>query len=166
MRGGKEWETAGELAGKLVAMLSDRGLLVATAESCTGGLLSALLTAVPGSSACFDCALITYSNHSKSELLGVDAALIEQHGAVSEEVVSAMVQGLLARSRADLAVAISGIAGPGGATPDKPVGTVWLAWATRKGESYQRCCHFSGGRDAVRRQSVEEAISRLLTMGG
>ena len=109
----------------------ERGDLLATAESCTGGLLAATLTAIPGASDVFERGFVTYSNTSKSELLGVPAWLIERHGSVSEDVARAMVGGALTHSRATLAVAITGIAGPGGGTPDKPVGLVHLAAARR-----------------------------------
>ena len=117
----------------LAAVLKQRGWQLATAESCTGGLIAAACTAVSGSSDWFDRGFVTYSNAAKTELLGVDAAMLHEHGAVSEPVVLAMAQGALARSGCDLAVAVTGIAGPTGATPGKPVGLVWLAVARRNG---------------------------------
>ena len=117
----------------LAQALRAAGLTLATAESCTGGLIAAACTAVAGSSDWFERGFVTYSNQAKAEMLGVPAALIAAHGAVSAEVAQAMAEGALAHSRADLAVAVTGIAGPGGATPGKPVGTVWLALAGRGG---------------------------------
>lgn len=116
------------LAESVVGLLSDRGRRVCLAESCTGGVIAAQLTRVPGASAVFEAGFVTYSNAMKSELLGVEPALLERHGAVSEEVVRAMAGGALARSGADYAIAVSGIAGPEGGSAEKPVGTVWIAW--------------------------------------
>ena len=117
----------------LAQALRAAGLKLASAESCTGGLIAAACTALAGSSDWFERGFVTYSNAAKSEMLGVPAALIAVHGAVSAEVAQAMAEGALAHSRADLAVAVTGIAGPGGATPGKPVGTVWMAVARRGG---------------------------------
>ena len=157
---------AGERTGPLVARLADllerRGWRLATAESCTGGLLAAALTERPGSSAWFECGYVTYSNSAKGRMLGVAQALISRHGAVSEAVVEAMVAGALERSGADLAVAISGIAGPGGAVPGKPVGTVCLAWAVRGHPALAVCDHYTGDRRAVREQAVHRALSGLV----
>lgn len=148
----------------LVLALADalraRGWRMATAESCTGGLIAAACTAVPGSSDWFDCGLVSYSNEAKTALLDVPAALIAAHGAVSEAVARAMVQGALARSRADLAVAVTGIAGPGGAVPGKPVGTVWLAWGDRRAVHAERL-QLPGDRGAVRAATVQAALTRL-----
>lgn len=148
----------------LVLALADalraRGWRMATAESCTGGLIAAVCTAVPGSSDWFDCGLVSYSNEAKTALLDVPAALIAAHGAVSEAVARAMVQGALARSRADLAVAVTGIAGPGGAVPGKPVGTVWLAWGDRQAVHAERL-QLPGDRAAVRAATVQAALTRL-----
>jgi nicotinamide-nucleotide amidase len=141
---------------RLASALAARGERIATAESCTGGLVAAACTARAGSSDWFERGFVTYSNEAKTELLGVDAALIAAHGAVSEEVARAMAAGALARSRATLAAAVTGIAGPGGAVPGKPVGTVWLAWG-RRGERLQ----LSGDRDAVRAATVAQALQRL-----
>ena len=146
--------------------LTRRGWRLVTAESCTGGLLSGLLTSRPGSSAWFECGFVTYSNAAKSYQLDVPADLIESVGAVSAEVVDAMVAGALARSGADVAVAISGIAGPGGAVSGKPVGTVFLAWGDRSGARYGRRYAFSGDREAVRRQAVEQTLKGLLEYYG
>ena len=134
---------------------------MATAESCTGGMISAACTDVAGSSQWFDCGFVSYSNEAKTELLGVDAALIARDGAVSEAVARAMVQGALARSRAQVAVAVTGVAGPGGGSADKPVGTVWFAWAAPAGmvSEQQR---FGGDRAAVRSATVQHALQRLV----
>lgn len=146
----------------LAEALSARGWLIATAESCTGGLIAASCTELAGSSAWFDRGVVTYSNEAKSEWLGVPPELIATHGAVSEPVARAMVTGVLQRSRAQLAVAVTGIAGPSGGSPDKPVGTVWLAWATRGGAVEASCHRFEGDRAAVRWATVAEALAGLL----
>lgn len=141
----------------------------ATAESCTGGLVSAAITSVPGSSQWFDRAFITYSNEAKQAMLDVPAQTLEEHGAVSEETVRAMVSGALHHSRADVAVAISGIAGPDGGTPGKPVGTVWLCRGRREQDpsSYTATLYrFEGDRQAVREQAACEALRGLLTCAG
>jgi nicotinamide-nucleotide amidase len=142
--------------------LRSRGWRLATAESCTGGLIAAACTAVPGSSDWLEGALVTYSNAAKTRWLGVPADLINAHGAVSEPVALAMAQGALRHSGADIAVAVTGIAGPGGAVPGKPVGTVWLAWATVHQVRAQRL-QLTGDRSAVRASTVHEALQRLLT---
>jgi nicotinamide-nucleotide amidase len=145
----------------LAAALRSRGLKIATAESCTGGLIAAACTAVAGSSDWFERGFVTYSNEAKAELLGVPAALIQAHGAVSAEVARAMAEGALSRSHAGLVVAVTGIAGPGGATPGKPVGTVWLALA-RAGQPVQaELLTLAGDRAAVREQTVHRALQRL-----
>lgn len=150
----------------LAATLPARGWLMATAESCTGGLIAAACTDLAGSSAWFDRGVVSYSNEAKSELLGVDAALIAAHGAVSEPVARAMAEGVLARSKAELAVAVTGIAGPGGGSADKPVGTVWLAWA-RRGQPTRADRHvFAGDRAAVRWQTCEVALRGVLAASG
>lgn len=145
----------------LADALRERGLHVAVAESCTGGLIAAACTSVAGSSDWFERGFVTYSNEAKSELLGVDAALIRRHGAVSEPVVRAMAEGALARSHASIVVAVTGIAGPGGAVPGKPVGTVWLALAQSGQPTLAIGEQFSGDRTAVREATVDEAL-RLL----
>ena len=144
----------------LLAACRARGLKLATAESCTGGLIAGCLTEIAGSSDVVDRGFVTYSNGAKIELLGVPAGLIESPGAVSEPVARAMAEGALARSDADLAVAVTGIAGPGGAVPGKPVGTVWLATAGPDGTRAERL-HFAGDRDAVRARTVATALQRL-----
>ena len=146
----------------LAQALRERGLKLATAESCTGGLIAAACTAVAGSSDWFERGFVTYSNEAKTESLGVDAALIATHGAVSAEVACAMAGGALAHSRADLAVAVTGIAGPAGATPGKPVGTVWLAVARRGGATQTDLLELRGDRASIRTQTVEHALQRLI----
>jgi nicotinamide-nucleotide amidase len=153
--------TAQELIDTLAAELRSRGLMLAAAESCTGGLIAAACTEVSGSSDWFERGFVTYSNAAKTELLGVPAALIEQHGAVSEPVARAMAAGALLHSRAQLSVAVTGVAGPTGGSLDKPVGTVWLAWATPAGVTAE-CCQFPGDRAAVRRATVVQALAGLL----
>ena len=137
------------------------GLMVATAESCTGGLIAATLTAIGGSSAVVDRGFVTYSNAAKTELVGVPAALIEAHGAVSEAVARAMAEGALGRSHAQLAVAVTGVAGPGGGSADKPVGLVWFGCA-REGQPTITARHiFPGDRTDIRRATVAEALAML-----
>jgi len=151
------------LAVDLGARLAARRALCATAESCTGGLVAGAITDVAGSSAWFDRGFVTYSNEAKMELLGVPAATLAQHGAVSEAVARAMAAGALARSRASVAVAITGIAGPGGGSPEKPVGTVCFAWAVRDAPVQADTRRFDGDRVAVRRAAVVAALAGLLT---
>lgn len=140
--------------------LRARSWHLAAAESCTGGLIAAACTSVAGSSDWFERGFVTYSNEAKSELLGVPLALIAQHGAVSEEVARAMATGALQRAPVQLAVAVTGIAGPGGGTPAKPVGTVWLAWGMAGAVQAERL-QLQGDRSAVRRQTVEQAFRRV-----
>lgn len=149
----------------LADALRARGWRMATAESCTGGLIAAACTAVAGSSDWFERGFVTYSNAAKIELLGVDAALIAAHGAVSEPVARAMAAGALARAPVHLAVAVTGIAGPGGAVPGKPVGTVWLAWADARGVG-ARLLQFEGDRATVRGRTVAAALERLIQSAG
>lgn len=144
----------------LAGALRARGWRMASAESCTGGLIAATCTAVPGSSDWFERGLVTYSNAAKTELLGVPDALINEHGAVSEAVARAMLAGILARAPVQLAVAVTGIAGPGGAVPGKPVGTVWLAWGTAA-HPQAECLLLPGDREAVRLSTVHAALLRL-----
>lgn len=147
----------------LAAALRARGWMLATAESCTGGLIAAACTQVAGSSDWFERGFVTYSNAAKTALLGVPAALIEVHGAVSEPVARAMAEGARGRAPVQLAVAVTGIAGPGGAVPGKPVGTVWLATAGPGGTQAERL-QLAGDRDAVRAQTVAAALQRLLAV--
>jgi len=148
------------LVASLATRLRERGWRLAAAESCTGGLIAAACTALAGSSDWFDRGFVTYSNAAKTELLGVDAGLIAAHGAVSEEVARAMAAGALQRAPVHITVAVTGIAGPGGAVPGKPVGTVWLAWATAAGVQAERL-QLPGDRAAVRHATVEQALRRL-----
>ena len=142
--------------------LKAAGASVVTVESCTGGWVGQCLTGVGGASAWYERGFVTYSNRSKIELLGVDPALIDEHGAVSGAVVLAMVNGGLERSHADYGIAISGISGPGGGYPDKPVGTVYFCWKARNGASTCEREVFSGDRQGVRRQTVVHALKGLL----
>lgn len=153
---------------RLAGCLTARGLTLATAESCTGGLIAATFTSMPGSSGWFVGGVVAYANSVKQGVLGVDAATLARHGAVSEAVVRAMALGACRALRADVAVSVSGVAGPGGGTPEKPVGLVWLGFArvdaTGMATADARCCHFSGTREAVRAQSVCEAVRGLLRL--
>ena len=152
-----------DVAAKLLA--AHRRL--ATAESCTGGWIAKLCTDIAGSSDWFDCGFVCYSNTAKSRDLGVPAKLIETEGAVSEPVVRAMAEGAIERTGAQVAIAVSGIAGPAGAVPGKPVGTVWFALAHRSSEGLACQGHliqFEGNRDAVRRQAVEYALNLLRSL--
>lgn len=144
----------------LADILEARQWRVATAESCTGGGIASALTDVAGSSRWFECGFVTYSNDAKTQHLQVPATLIEQHGAVSEETVRAMVIGAVNNSLADVAVAVSGVAGPAGGSADKPVGTVWFAWGTAEHQIVE-CCHFPGGRQQVRALAVTHGIQGL-----
>lgn len=141
-----------------------KGWTIATAESCTGGLLGAYFTEVPGSSNVFERGFVTYSNESKTEMLGVDAALIQQHGAVSEEVAEAMVKGVLEKSPADAAIAITGIAGPANDSDDKPVGLVYISAIIRGGEPHTTAYNFEGERFEVRLQAVSYALSQMASL--
>lgn len=144
----------------LANLLLKKNWFLATAESCTGGLIAAECTRLAGSSAWFERGFVSYANAAKTELLGVDAALIAQHGAVSEPVVRAMVAGTLAHSHAQVALAVTGVAGPGGGSADKPVGTVWFGWAWGK-QLVAEVKHFDGDRNAVRAATAEHALKRL-----
>lgn len=150
------------LARRVGEALANRRLWLATAESCTGGWIAEAVTAIAGSSGWFDRGFVTYSNDAKADMLGVRAATLETHGAVSEATVGEMAAGALDRSRADLAVAVSGVAGPGGGSPAKPVGTVCLAWARRDGPTGVVTVHLDGDRAAVRRQTVILALQGVL----
>ncbi len=151
-----------ELAVQVGDRLLNRGWMLATAESCTGGWIAKTVTDVPGSSGWFERGLVTYSNDAKIELLGVKRITLEHHGAVSRETVVEMAAGALAHSRAQIAVAVSGIAGPDGGVPAKPVGTVWLAWAVRDEPVRTRRFQFAGDREAVRQQAVRVALEGML----
>lgn len=154
------------LAVRVGALMQERGWLLATAESCTGGLVSAAITEIAGSSAWFDRGFVTYSNEAKTEMLGVSPLTIHAHGAVSEQTVREMLTGALARSQAQVAVAVSGIAGPGGGTAEKPVGTVCFGWMWRGGAAECLTRHFEGERAVVRQQSVVLALTGLLDPAG
>ena len=150
---------------ELAAALLRRGQMMATAESCTGGLIAAACTDLAGSSAWFERGFVTYSNAAKTELLGVPAALIAAHGAVSEPVARAMAEGAIQHSRAQAAVAVTGVAGPTGGSADKPVGTVWFGWCV-EGRTTTELRRFDGDRAAVRAQTVAHALGRLLALLG
>ena len=149
------------LAGEVAEAVQHRGLMLVTAESCSGGWIAKTLTDLPGSSAWFDAGVVTYSYEAKEALLGVNPRTLELTGAVSEETVLEMVAGALARFGAGVAVAVTGIAGPTGGTPDKPVGTVWIGWKCRGGYAHARMFQFPGDREAVRRQTVAAALEGL-----
>ncbi len=153
-------------ARKVIDVCREAGLKVATVESCTGGLLAGALTSIAGSSEVIERGFVTYSNDAKSEQVGVPGALIDAHGAVSEEVARAMAEGGVAQSRADLAIAITGIAGPDGGTPAKPVGLVHIAGARDGRETLHLARVFSGDRDDVRLASVSAGLGLLLRIAG
>ena len=153
-----------ELAERVVRACEAAGLRIVTAESCTGGLIAAALTEIPGASNVVERGFVAYSNAAKTELLGVPADLIEAHGAVSPEVAQAMAEGALARAPAELSVAITGIAGPGGATAAKPVGLVQLAAARKGAETLSESHVFSGDRGEVRLQGVQAVLEMLLCL--
>ena len=152
-----------ELAATLGQQLLARRAQVCAAESCTGGGIAEAITRIAGSSAWFEAGYVTYSNTQKTAQLNVPAVLFGQVGAVSREVVESMVHGACLHSGAQFGVAVSGIAGPDGGTPEKPVGTVWLAWSV-DGQVSSCCCHFSGDRAEVRRQTVRTALQELLRL--
>ena len=153
-----------ELSGRVGDALKTRKLMMAAAESCTGGWIGQAVTMVPGSSKWFDRGFVTYTNEAKQDMLGVSAGTLKEFGAVSEQTVREMVTGALSRSRAQIAVAVSGIAGPDGGSAQKPVGTVLLAWADKGGNVVAQSIRFSGDRDAVRRQTVIAALEGLLEL--
>lgn len=155
-----DWST--DISERLLDACRRRSLRIVTAESCTGGLIAAALTEIAGSSEVVDRGFVTYSNEAKSEILGVDADLIATNGAVSEPVARAMAEGALARSHADLAVSVTGIAGPGGGSPEKPVGLVHFGLAAADGSTQAEHRVFEGDRSGVRRDTVIRAIELLL----
>lgn len=155
-----------DLAQRLGAALGARRLVLAVAESCTGGGIAEAVTSVPGSSGWFDAALVAYSDRAKRELLGVPPQVLDAHGAVSEAAVRAMAAGALARTGAGVAVAVSGVAGPGGGTAAKPVGTVWTAWRVAGGAERTVCRRYPGDRRAVRRAAVAAGLRGLLELLG
>jgi nicotinamide-nucleotide amidase len=152
------------LAQQVGDTLKSYGLMLVTAESCTGGGVAQAITEVAGSSDWFDCGFVTYSNQSKTQMLNVSGVTLIQHGAVSEAVVREMVEGALKRSAAQMAVAVSGIAGPGGGTPEKPVGTVWFAWGLKKGEIRTHRYQIGGDRAEVRAWSTRIALQGVLDL--
>lgn len=151
------------LAEQLGKKLMGQHLKLVTAESCTGGWVAEAVTAIPGSSEWFERGFVTYSNIAKQEMLGINKATLAQFGAVSEQVAREMVQGALARSYADIALSVTGIAGPEGGTSEKPVGTVWFGFAQKEAKAIVRLKHFTGDREAIRRRAVEYALNELLS---
>lgn len=149
---------------EVASLLLAQHLLLASAESCTGGWVAKALTDLAGSSAWFERGFVTYSNQAKTDQLAVPDATLIEHGAVSEAVVLAMAEGVLRHSRADIALAVSGIAGPGGGSEEKPVGTVWLAWGQKHHPSISRLYHFDGDREAVRAQAVVTVLQGVLEL--
>lgn len=160
-RGSETGEPAEAAAARLLEALSRRGWTAALAESCTGGLVSAALTSVPGASDHFWGAVVSYANEAKETVLSVPRDVLELHGAVSAETVRSMARGILALSGADVSAAVSGIAGPGGGTPEKPVGTVWIGLASRDGRSREIRLDLSGGRDRIRGDSAIRVLGEL-----
>jgi nicotinamide-nucleotide amidase len=157
--------TVHALCARLAQVLQDRGWMLATAESCTGGLIAASCTDLSGSSAWFERGFVTYSNEAKQEQLGVDGVLIASHGAVSEVVARAMAFGAIRHSRAQVAVAVTGVAGPTGGSTEKPVGTVWFGFSV-DGKLVSETRRFDGDRAAVRAATVDHALRRLLDLLG
>lgn len=153
-----------EVAGKVGDALKAKALVMAAAESCTGGWIGQAVTMVPGSSKWFDRGFVTYTNEAKQEMLGVSAETLKKFGAVSEQTVREMAAGALKASRAQVSVAVSGVAGPDGGAPKKPVGTVCIAWCKSGAEPVARTHRFQGDRDSVRRQSVIAALEGLLVL--
>jgi len=150
-----------KLAAKVGETLKSHGLMLATAESCTGGGVAQAITGVAGSSAWFERGFVTYSNQSKQQMLGVRESTLKQHGAVSEMTVLEMVAGALANSAAQVALSVSGIAGPDGGTAEKPVGTVWFAWGLKGGETRAQRYQLDGNRAEVRAQAVNIALQGI-----
>jgi len=158
--------TTETLAKSVLSACEERGLMLATAESCTGGMIAAALTAIPGSSSVVERGFVTYTNNAKHEMLGVPMELLERVGAVSEEVARAMAEGVLRAAPVQVSVSVTGIAGPGGATPEKPVGLVHIAVAKADRETRHGRYVFSGNRDAVRFQAVDAALTLILDQLG
>jgi nicotinamide-nucleotide amidase len=150
------------LSNLLGEKLAARNWHVATAESCTGGGIAAAITAIAGSSAWFEYGIVSYANQAKEKLLQVNSQTLLDEGAVSQAVVEQMVKGVLVLSGADIAVAVSGVAGPSGGSVEKPVGTVWFAWGLASGAIHSQCFHFSGDRTAIQQQAVVEGLKGLL----
>ena len=154
-----------ELAEKVIRVYTHENRKIVTAESCTGGLIAGVLTAIPGASAVLERGFVTYSNEAKIEALGVDPLALEQCGAVSAQVAAQMATGALDFSHADVAISSTGIAGPDGASAQKPVGLVYFGLATESGTVMHYQCHFTGDREIIRTQAVKEALSLLLSVG-
>ncbi len=154
-------DTVHRLACRLGEQLIHNRMMLATAESCTGGWIAKVVTDIPGSSRWFERGFVTYTNVAKQEMLGVSGETLAIHGAVSEQTVLEMARGALSHSHAQLSVAVSGIAGPGGGTQDKPVGTVWFAWASTFGKTESHLEHFYGDREEVRQGAVRVALEGL-----
>ena len=152
------------LSAELGTLLQKKNMFFTSAESCTGGLLSQSIVSVPGSSGWFGCSFVTYSNISKHKILGVSKDSLKRFGAVSEEVVTEMVDGAVAESRADLGVAISGIAGPGGGSPDRPVGTVCIAWKLKDKQAIRSTFLFEGNRNEVRYKTVVKSLEEAIEL--
>ena len=152
------------LSAELGTLLQKKNMFFTSAESCTGGLLSQSIVSVPGSSGWFGCSFVTYSNISKHKILGVSKDSLKRFGAVSEEVVTEMVDGAVAESRADLGVAISGIAGPGGGSPDRPVGTVCIAWKLKDKQAIRSTFLFEGNRNEVRYKTVVKSLEEAIKL--
>jgi len=152
------------MAQKMGRVARRRGVMIATAESCTGGGIAAAITRVPGSARWFDRGFVTYHNLAKHQMLGVREATLHRYGAVSEAVARQMAAGALRRSQADVSVSVTGIAGPGGGSKEKPVGTVWFAWAAKGGEVQSRMFRFKGDRYEVRRQTVAMALQGIIDL--
>jgi nicotinamide-nucleotide amidase len=157
-------KTVQELAQVVVEKLTQAGLIAATAESCTGGGVAYAITEISGSSLCFDRGFVTYSNDAKTQMLGIDELLIKEYGAVSEQVVEQMAIAAVQRSEADIAVAISGIAGPNGGTPEKPVGTVCISWYNAHSDGKTATYQFVGDRTEVRTQAIRLALVGIIEM--
>lgn len=150
------------LAKEVGEYLLTHKLMLVTAESCTGGLIAEMMTAVPGSSAWFDRSFVTYSNAAKIEMLDVPATIIETHGAVSEQTAYAMAEGALIHSHANISIAVTGIAGPGGGTKEKPVGTVWFGWSMENFSTQTKLQLFTGDRLSIRHQAAQFALNQLI----
>ncbi len=153
-----------DLAEQLGECLKSKGLKLASAESCTGGWLAKIITDIPGSSAWFSGSVVSYSNEAKQSLLGVSADTLAEFGAVSGDTVLEMSDGLFSHTDADVAVSISGIAGPDGGSEDKPVGLVWLSWGKRDKSVFANSFNFDGDREDVRKQSIKQALNNLLDL--
>lgn len=155
-----------QLAREVGQHLQKQRLMLTTAESCTGGLIAEIITSVPGSSAWFERGFVTYSNLAKQEMLGVAQSVIEAHGAVSEQTALAMAAGALKHSHANISVAVTGIAGPDGGSAEKPVGTVWVAWAKKQATVKARLQQWQGNRESIRQQAAEYALAGIISLLG